>query len=63
MEKTESAFSYVLALFLLMFTTIVDNASGIMTFGGLVLLGLRLYVDGKKAQQVYKESRRDRKGG
>lgn len=68
LQALDSLTSYTLAFFILAFTAILDNASGIMTIGGMVLLGLRLYVDWTKARTTYqehkdwKEHRNDRKG-
>lgn len=54
-EVIDSATSYLLAMFLMLFGALIDNASIIMTLGGMALLGLRLYVDGVKARQTYNE--------
>lgn len=50
----DSITTYVIALFTLLFATILVHASTIMTVGGLVLLALRLYVDGKRAWRTWK---------
>lgn len=55
MQVLDSLTSYTLAFFVLAFTALLDNASGIMTIGGMILLGLRLYVDWTKARQAYRE--------
>lgn len=55
MQVLDSLTSYAIAFFLLSFTTIVDNASTVMTLGGMVLLGLRIYVDFVKARKTYAE--------
>lgn len=57
MDILDSLTTYTLAFFVLAFTVVVDHASGIMTVGGILLLGLRLYGDGVKARQVYRESK------
>ena len=65
LQVIDSLTSYTLAFFVLAFTTVLTNASGIMTAGGLILLGLRLYVDWTKARQAYrdhKDWKDDRKG-
>lgn len=49
----ESGTSYCIALVVLSATTIITHAPTIMTVGGLVLLGLRLYVDGKRALKAW----------
>lgn len=55
LQVVDSLTSYTLAFFVLAFTAMLDNASGIMTLGGMILLGLRLYVDWTKARQAYRE--------
>ena len=62
MQVIDSLTSYTLALFVLAFTNILANASGIMTVGGLILLGLRLYVDWVKARQTYRDHNEWKKG-
>ena len=62
MQVIDSLTSYTLAFFVLTFTTVLSNASGIMTAGGLILLGLRLYVDWVKARQTYREHNEWKKG-
>lgn len=53
----EGLTSYVVAFFFMSFGALLDNASTVMTLGGLVLLGLRLYVDSMNAKQVYRQSK------
>lgn len=62
MQVIDSLTSYTLAFFVLAFTTVLSNASGIMTVGGLILLGLRLYVDWVKARQTYLDHNEWKKG-
>lgn len=50
----ESITSYTVAMVVLSIGTVLANAPTIMTVGGLVLLGLRLYVDGKRALQKWR---------
>lgn len=50
----ESATTYAVATVVLTTTLVLSHAPAIMTFGGLVLLGLRLYVDGKKAYRAWR---------
>lgn len=46
MQNTiESSTSYVVALFSMVLATLVDSSNTILALGGLVLLGLRLYVE------------------
>lgn len=51
----ESGTSYAVAAVVITAAAVLDNASTIMTVGGLVLLALRLYVDGKRAIQKWSE--------
>jgi hypothetical protein len=46
--------SYVLAIFLVMFGFLVTNSSAILTLGGILLLAIRLYADGKRAYREWK---------
>lgn len=62
MQTLDSLTSYTLAFFVLAFTAILENAGGIMTVGGLILLGLRLYVDWVKARQTYRDHNEWKKG-
>jgi hypothetical protein len=50
----DSVFTYVLALLSIALATVVVHAGVAMTIGGLVLLVLRLYVDGKRAWHMWK---------
>ncbi|WKV16993.1 hypothetical protein [Nostoc phage NMeng1] len=50
----ESTFSYIVALVSIFFGYILDAAPSIAAIGGLVLLLLRLYVDGKRAVKTWK---------
>lgn len=59
-EHADRIISYFMGLMFLLFSTILAHASEIMAIGGLILLALRLYVDGHKALATYKERRRDR---
>lgn len=54
-ETADGLTSYILALVYLFYAAVLANSSAIMTIGGLILLGLRLYVDGKKAWRVFKD--------
>lgn len=45
----ESATSYSVVVVSLLLTSILEHASDAITIGSLVLLSLRLYVDGGKA--------------
>lgn len=49
----ESATTYAVATVVLTTTLVLANAPTIMTVGGMVLLGLRLYVDGKRAYKTW----------
>lgn len=50
----ESGTTYATAAVVLAITTMTVHAPAIMTLGGLVLLVLRLYVDGKRALKVWR---------
>ena len=63
MQVIDSATSYIVALLTIAFATILIHASAIMTVGGLILLLLRLYVDGSKAWKTWKEDRDVKKRG
>lgn len=54
-EYLDSAFSYVLGVLLIVYSSLISSAEEIMTIGGILLLGLRLYVDGGKAIRVWRE--------
>jgi len=54
MRVIDSLTTYVVALFTLLFASILAHAYAIMTIGGLILLLLRLYVDGSKAWKTWK---------
>ncbi|QOE32165.1 putative membrane protein [Rhizobium phage Paso] len=61
-EHAESLVSYVLGIGFLLYSSVLTHANEIMTLGGLLLLGARLYVDGGKAIRTYKRNKRlDRK--
>ncbi|QXP44058.1 hypothetical protein [Stappia phage SI01] len=49
MEQVDSAVSYITAGAALVFSFMVEASPAIMAVGGLVLLALRLFVDGRKA--------------
>lgn len=53
-EAIDSALSYTLAIFIILFAGIVQYADIILQLGGLVLLLLRLYVDGVRAYKTMK---------
>lgn len=50
----ESITSYMVVVIAGAYSWLVDQSSDILTLGSLVLLGVRLYVDLKKARKVYK---------
>jgi hypothetical protein len=50
----DSITTYATAAVVLSLTLVVTNAPAIMTIGGVILLGLRLYVDGSRAYRVWK---------
>lgn len=56
MEQAVDQFtSYATVLITLLFAGLLTHASVIMTVGGLILLALRLYVDGMKAWRTYRK--------
>lgn len=56
-EHAESLISYVLGFGFLLYSSVLVHANEIMTFGGLVLLAARLYVDGGKALKTWRHRR------
>ena len=54
-ETIDGIISYAAAFVVLLFGFVLAYSSTIMTIGGLVLLALRIYVDGMKAWKTYKE--------
>lgn len=61
-EHAESLISYVLGLGFLFYSSVLTHSNEIMTLGGLVLLGARLYVDGGKAWKTWRR-RHERSDG
>lgn len=57
-EAFDTAFGYFVVITLFLYSNILEFSDEIMTIGGLVLLGCRLYVDGGKAVKSW----RDRNG-
>ncbi len=53
-ETLEAVTSYLLAAFMIAFAFTVDHASVIMKLGGILLLCIRLYADGKRAYKTWK---------
>lgn len=53
----DSLTTYAVALLALLLATVLAHASTVATLGGLVLLLLRLYVDGSKAWRAYKRNK------
>ncbi|QWY83439.1 hypothetical protein [Rhizobium phage RHph_X3_9] len=50
----DSVISYVLGVGFMLYSGVLANADAIMTFGGLILLAARLYVDGGKAVKTWR---------
>jgi len=50
----DSITTYATATIVLSLTLVVTTAPTIMTIGGVILLGLRLYVDVSRAYRVWK---------
>ena len=59
----DSLTTYVVAIFTLLFATILIHASAIMTVGGILLLALRLYVDGSRAWRTWQRNKDPLKRG
>lgn len=53
-DVLESITSYAIGVLAIAFDAMLANAPTIMTIGGLVLLVMRLYVDGVRAWKTYK---------
>ena len=53
----ENSTSYVVAIFSIMFAMLIDNTSGIMAVGGLILLVLRLYIEIKNVRRINERNR------
>lgn len=55
MERVMEAIqSYLVALIVLSFTAVMANAPTIMTVGGIMLLAIRLAVDGVRLYRVWR---------
>lgn len=50
----DSTFSYALAAFLVAFSFLVDHSSTVLSLGGILLLCIRLYADGKRAVRAWR---------
>lgn len=57
-EIIDGMFSYTVGLFATFSTALWMNANEITTVGGLLVLALRLYVDGSRAYRKFKAWRR-----
>jgi len=54
--------SYVLAIFVVTFAFLTVNSSVILSVGGIILLAIRLYSDGKRAWRTWKGDYNDYEG-
>lgn len=54
-EHVESGVSYILGLGFVLYSNVLTHSNEIMTLGGLILLGARLYVDGGKAIKTWRQ--------
>lgn len=54
-DYVDSFLSYAIGILLLLYSGVIQYSSEIMTVGGLVLMLARLYVDGGKAIQTWRE--------
>lgn len=53
-ETIDAITSYALAGFMLVFSVTIENAGTILQLGGILLLTLRLYADGKRALKTWR---------
>lgn len=56
-QALDSLTTYAVAILSLLFATLMVHASVLLTIGGLVLMLLRLYVDGSKAYRTFKRNK------
>lgn len=56
-DHVDSAFSYLVGIALLLYSNLIEFSDEIMTLGGVILLLARLYVDGGKAIQTWRDKR------
>ncbi|QIG67223.1 hypothetical protein [Rhizobium phage RHEph15] len=56
-ETIDSLLSYTVGAGFLFYSHLLANADAILTLGGMVLLGCRLYVDGGKAVKTWRLNR------
>lgn len=56
-QALDSLTTYAVAILAFLFAGLMANASVLLTIGGLVLMALRLYVDGSKAWRTYKRNK------
>lgn len=54
-EAVDTVFGYFVVATLFLYSTVLHYSDEIMTLGGLLLLGCRLYVDGKRAVTTWRE--------
>lgn len=54
-ETVDTVFGYFVVITLFLYSNILQFSDEIMTLGGLLLLGCRLYVDGGKAWKSWKD--------
>ena len=55
LETVDGVTSWLLALFMILLAGVITHASAIMTVGGIIIMLLRMYVDGVKAYRVWKD--------
>ncbi|QIG73209.1 hypothetical protein [Rhizobium phage RHph_I40] len=53
-EYLDGMLAYAISVWALFYSSVLDYSHDIMTFGGLVVLALRLYVDGKRALKQWR---------
>lgn len=56
-QALDSLTTYAVALLSILFATVMVHSAAILTVGGLVLMLLRLYVDGSKAWRTWKRNK------
>lgn len=56
-QAIDSLTTYAVAGLSILFATVMMHSSAILTVGGLILMALRLYVDGSKAYRTWKRNK------
>lgn len=56
-QALDSMTTYAVALLSILFATVMVHSAAILTVGGLLLMFLRLYVDGSKAWRTWQRNK------